>query len=61
MRRSFHTVGNPLTGLSVRSFRISESNITGRKKQNPQNTNLTVCTTSNWGWGREARAASSLG
>ena len=36
-------VGNPLTGGSVGSFRISEGNITGRgKKTNPQNTHLTT-------------------
>ena len=29
-RRSFHTVGNPLTGRSVGSFGISEGNITRR-------------------------------
>ena len=28
-RRSLHTVGNPLTGMSVGSFGISEGNITG--------------------------------
>ena len=34
-RRSFQTVGNPLTTGSVGSFGISEGNITGRKtKQN---------------------------
>ena len=30
-RRSFHTVGKPLTGRSVGSFRLSEGNITKRK------------------------------
>ena len=59
--RSFLTVWNPLTGLSVGSFRISEDNITGREKT-VQNTKLTMYTmVSNCGLGREAQAASSLG
>ena len=32
MRRRFHTVGNPLTDVSVGSFGISEGKINWRKK-----------------------------
>ena len=60
MRRSFHTVQNTLRGMSVESFKISEGNITGRKKQKAQNTKLTMSITSNWRLGREAQAASSV-
>ena len=45
-RRSFQTVGNPLTGRSMVSFGISEDNITRREKRkekkNPQKTCLTA-------------------
>ena len=36
-KRSLHTVGNSLTGMSVGSFGVSEGNITRRKK-NKKNT-----------------------
>ena len=36
-RRSFQTVGNPLTDRSVGSFGISEGNITGREKKKTKN------------------------
>ena len=40
--RSLHTVGNPLTGVFVGSFGISEGNITGRKKKNAYSMCLTT-------------------
>ena len=57
--------------LSVGSCGVSASNITGKKKENPQNTRLTTTTsrevaqilasaTSEWGLGREAQAGSSV-
>ena len=43
--KSFHTVGNPLTGVSVGSFEISEGNITWRKKKKtPQNMHRSTTT-----------------
>ena len=61
--KSFHTVGNPLTGVSVGSFEISEGNITWRKKKKTHK----ICTeaqplvkSEKWGLGREAQAASSV-
>ena len=69
-RRSFQTVGNPLTGGSVGNFGISEGNIIRRrrKKKQKQNTRLTatasgevaqmlVLATSEQGLDREAWAA----
>ena len=60
-RRSLHTVGNPLTGMSVGSFGISEGNITGEKKFIAYVPNRTASgeaqrlasTTSEWELGRE--------
>ena len=70
-RGSSQTVGNPLTGGSLGSFGISEGNITGRKKKNPQNMCLTatanrevaqtlMSSISERGLDREAWAASSV-
>ena len=45
--KSFHTVGNPLTGVSVGSFEISEGSITWRKtnkQTNPQNMHRSTTT-----------------
>ena len=39
-QRSFHTVGNPLTGGSLGSFGISEGNITRGWTGSPQNRHL---------------------
>ena len=44
-RRSLHTVGNPLTGVSLGGFGISKDNITHNqeeKKKDPHNTHLTT-------------------
>ena len=75
-RKSFHTVGDPLTGVCRGSFGISEGNITRRrkkKKKKAQNTHLTtttrgdrkvaqllVSTTSEWGLGKEEHTQSSV-
>ena len=67
-KRSFHTVRNPLTGVSVGSSGIQEGNITRSKKKVPQNTSLTWTTlwdmaqmltssSTKWGPGKEAWAA----
>ena len=59
-RRSLHTVGNPLTGMSVGSFGISEGNITGKKKiiayvpnRTASGEAQTLASTSEWELGRE--------
>ena len=66
-KRSLHTVGNSLTGMSVGSFRVSEGNKTWRGekiKKNAKDTlnhncrevaqTLLVSTTGEWGLVREA-------
>ena len=74
-RKSFHTVGNPLTGVYRGNFGILEGNITRRrkKKKKAQNTHLAtttrgdrkvaqmlMSTTSEWGLGKEAHTQSSV-